>query len=171
MSTNSYISIELRSGEVNTIYCHSDGYLEGVGMTLFEHFQDAKKVKKMIKLGSLSSLGSDIEPPTGAIHNFNQRLPNVCCFYARDRQEKLSISQSKDIQEYLDEYNEEDYNYIYRVKNKTWFMIDKNKKLTTLEDKLLTNEHTFNRTMIFIEKQRLDANITQEVKAKAKIKL
>jgi hypothetical protein len=56
MSTRSRIAIENESGIVNSIYCHFDGYISGVGKTLFNHY-DKEKLQKLIELGDISSLG------------------------------------------------------------------------------------------------------------------
>jgi hypothetical protein len=56
MATRSRIAIENESGIVNSIYCHFDGYVDGVGITLFKHY-DKEKLQKLIELGDISSLG------------------------------------------------------------------------------------------------------------------
>jgi hypothetical protein len=56
MSTRSRIAIENESGIVNSIYCHFDGYIDGVGKRLFNHY-DKEKLQKLIELGDISSLG------------------------------------------------------------------------------------------------------------------
>jgi hypothetical protein len=45
MSTRSRIAIENHHGTVTSIYCHFDGYLEGVGKKLFNHY-DREKTEK-----------------------------------------------------------------------------------------------------------------------------
>lgn len=60
MSTRSDIVVHLASGRWARIYCHSDGYLEGVGATLFEHYTDQTKIEKLVALGDLSTLGPEI---------------------------------------------------------------------------------------------------------------
>ena len=56
MSTRSRIAIENQDGTVQSIYCHFDGYIDGVGKTLFNHY-DREKLEKLIELGDISSLG------------------------------------------------------------------------------------------------------------------
>lgn len=56
MSTRSRIAIENQDGTVQSIYCHFDGYLEGVGKRLFNHY-DKEKLKSLIELGDISVLG------------------------------------------------------------------------------------------------------------------
>jgi len=60
MATRSRIAIENESGIVKSIYCHFDGYIDGVGKVLFEHY-DKEKLEKLIELGDISSLGTSTE--------------------------------------------------------------------------------------------------------------
>lgn len=56
MATRSRIAIENQDGTVTSIYCHFDGYLDGVGKKLFNHY-DREKTEKLIELGDISVLG------------------------------------------------------------------------------------------------------------------
>jgi len=60
MATRSRIAIENESGIVKSIYCHFDGYIDGVGKVLFEHY-DKEKLEKLIELGDISVLGTSTE--------------------------------------------------------------------------------------------------------------
>ena len=55
MATRSRIAIENQDGTVKSIYCHFDGYLDGVGKKLFEHY-DREKTEKLMELGDISVL-------------------------------------------------------------------------------------------------------------------
>jgi hypothetical protein len=89
MATRSRIGIELtdKNGEriVKSIYCHWDGYPEGVGKILMEHYQDRDKVEKLIKLGAISFLEASIEKPEG--HTFDTPVRGYTVAYHRDRKE------------------------------------------------------------------------------------
>ena len=67
MGTRSYIGVELPSGSIVAIYCHWDGYPEGVGDKLIHCYNDRAKVLELLRLGHISSLGVDIET-TEAYH-------------------------------------------------------------------------------------------------------
>ena len=67
MATRSRIAIENEDGSVNSIYCHFDGYPEGVGKTLQNDYTDRSKVKELIALGDISILRSTTET-TEAYH-------------------------------------------------------------------------------------------------------
>lgn len=74
MSTRSRIGIIREANTdrmvIESIYCHFDGYPEGVGQTLIDHWTDPKKVNRLIALGDLSSLGSVI----GRKHDFDKHM-------------------------------------------------------------------------------------------------
>jgi len=83
MSTRSQIGLQTEGGVVS-IYCHFDGYPEGVGSMLNKHYKDVNKIKELIALGNLSVLGEEI----GSKQDFNNRPENNWCLaYGRDRGE------------------------------------------------------------------------------------
>lgn len=59
MATRSIIGQVQEDASIKAIYCHWDGYLEGVGQTLADHYSDPAKVTELINLGDLSSLLPD----------------------------------------------------------------------------------------------------------------
>ena len=75
MATRSAIGIEV-DGKVVGVYCHWDGYLDGVGATLAKHYTSAESVRALVSQGGISSLGETVEATT---------------FYARDRGEEVTI--------------------------------------------------------------------------------
>lgn len=60
MSTRSFIGIKEPDGKVRGIYCHYDGYPEGVGRTLTENYTDPTKTFNLLGLGDISSLGETL---------------------------------------------------------------------------------------------------------------
>ena len=90
MATRSRIGMEMPNGEVKSIYCHWDGYPEGVGAMLKEHYADPAKVEALIALGDISQLQPLTEPDVlGVAHSFNQPAPCVTVAYHRDRGEEF----------------------------------------------------------------------------------
>ena len=89
MATRSAIAIENDDGTVTSIYCHYDGYPSGVGGTLQQHYTDHEKVKKLIALGSLSSLYENVDIPEGVKHDFNRPADGITVAYHRDRGDDL----------------------------------------------------------------------------------
>jgi hypothetical protein len=117
MSTNSHIGIINLDGTVETIYCHFDGYIDGVGKTLFHYYYTENKVRELLTLGSLSSLGSLI----GEKHKIG-RSPNHdwCVSYLRDRGESDSTSRRFDC---LASANlDREYTYLFDVKTNSWIV-------------------------------------------------
>jgi len=61
MATRSNIAIANQDGTVSSIYCHHDGYIDGVGKVLQENYNTREKMEQLIALGDISSLGETIE--------------------------------------------------------------------------------------------------------------
>jgi hypothetical protein len=61
MGTRSTISIKNKDGTINSIYCNYDGYIHGVGKTLYKHYTNEDKVRELISLGDISALRPEIE--------------------------------------------------------------------------------------------------------------
>ena len=72
MSTTSHISVKV-GNEYRTVYCHNDGYLEGVGQTLLTCYSSQQEIEEAIDGGSMSSLGKNCSDTF---------------YYGRDRGEK-----------------------------------------------------------------------------------
>lgn len=54
MATRSSIGILERDGSVESVYCHSDGYPDGVGATLTQWFASEESARGLVALGDLS---------------------------------------------------------------------------------------------------------------------
>jgi hypothetical protein len=90
MATRSRIGIEMQDGSVQSIYCHWDGYPQGVGAMLQEHYQDPSKVEALIALGDISFLREEPAPVSDearATHSFSMPAEGVTVAYHRDRGE------------------------------------------------------------------------------------
>ena len=123
MATRSTIALEFADGTVEQVYCHWDGYLSGNGRILQDHYMDPFKVKALIGLGSISSLGAEI----GEKQDFNDRTTQKdewTLSYHRDRGEELCVNKFKDMVDYESNCQREEYNYILRNVNgkATWFV-------------------------------------------------
>ena len=84
MSTRSRIIVANPKGDFTSIYCHYDGYPAGVGKTLLQHYRAKSKVRKLLSLGDLSSLGVRLEP-LFAGHTFDTAERDCTVAYGRDR--------------------------------------------------------------------------------------
>ena len=61
MSTNATINLYFDDGQMDSIYIHWDGYIDGVGQTLEESYRNKEKIRALINRGSASSLEKEIE--------------------------------------------------------------------------------------------------------------
>lgn len=59
MATRSYIGIQ-KNDKVECIYCHHDGYLDGVGLVLVNCYKSLEKAEALIALGHISSISKSI---------------------------------------------------------------------------------------------------------------
>ena len=86
MSTRSFIAIKVPGGYMG-IYSHWDGYPQkpGVGWQLKRSYTTTDKVKKLIALGDISSLKSNI----GRKHDFDKPSQSTTAYH-RDRGEAWS---------------------------------------------------------------------------------
>ena len=102
MGTRSTIALEFADGTVEQIYCHWDGYLDGVGAELQSDYTDPFALRDLIDAGDTSTIGSPYS----------------------NRSEDCPARKYKDIAEYFAECQQEEYDYILRNVNgaATWFV-------------------------------------------------
>jgi len=132
MATRSTIALEYADGTIHQIYCHWDGYFEGVGKTLLKHYTDPFKVRELIDLGDISSLGEVI----GEQHPFShhsigmsldeheEKYGNMTTAYGRDRGE-FGVASRKFISYdvYAMSRQVEEFDYVLRTDGK-WYVSD-----------------------------------------------
>ena len=95
MATRSVISKidkKVSNGEITTVYCHSDGYLNWNGKILNEHYRNGNKVDELLSNGGISMLNENIGKP-GIDFNDYKKFGSLkqSRFYHRDRGEELKI--------------------------------------------------------------------------------
>lgn len=61
MATRSTIGIKSQDGTIKAIYCHWDGYPEGVGAGLVQFYNTPQQVTELINLGGFSALRETLE--------------------------------------------------------------------------------------------------------------
>lgn len=111
MSTRSAIIAKI-GDRYHGIYCHSDGYIEGVGRTLQKHYTDPAKVEALIGLGDISTLGPEI----GEKHDFDKPRPDYewTRAYHRDRGEpRTRTRKSASWREVADQIGHNGFVYIF----------------------------------------------------------
>ncbi len=132
MATRSTIALEFADGTVQQVYCHWDGYLSNNGEILLKNYKDPFKLRDLIDLGDISSLGPEI----GEKHEFDiqakygtpeylaeQRVrQGITTFYGRDRGETgIEARKFKDYADYRENAQFEEYNYCLR-KDGNWYV-------------------------------------------------
>ena len=140
MGTRSTIALEFADGTVQQVYCHWDGYLSHNGKILAEHYSDPFKLRDLIDLGGISSLGKSIGKKHPFSPAYNETDPvkkaaveteyeaaqeaGYTTFYTRDRGEDLRVNKFKDYEDYVENHQYEEFEYILRqVDGKaTWFV-------------------------------------------------
>jgi hypothetical protein len=105
MGTRSTIALEFADGSVSQVYCHFDGYLDGVGAELVSDYSNPFELQKLINQGDMSSIG---EHYTGRGESYEDNAPR----------------RFQNFDEYTAECEQEEYDYILRnVDGKaTWFV-------------------------------------------------
>ena len=139
MGTRSTIALEYADGTVEQIYCHWDGYLSTNGQILARHYSDPFKVRQLMDLGDMSSLGERI----GTQHAFDKAPEGECTFYLRDRKEQgCKAKKFKDYADYVENHQYEEYEYILRqVDGKAvWFVADHDNVYETLEQAFIDEQ-------------------------------
>ena len=81
MSTRSTIALEYADGTVEQVYCHSDGYLEGVGSQLRRSFTNPFALRELIDGGDMSRIGAPYSMrgescPPAKFQNLNDYISN-----------------------------------------------------------------------------------------------
>jgi hypothetical protein len=116
MATRSRIGIQDENGTVRSIYCHFDGYPEGVGATLNEHYSNRQKLNMLINLGDISILGENVA--TMDEHSFNNPKEGITVAYHRDRGEELKHAREDESLESFSKSDYESYSYVYTLEGK-----------------------------------------------------
>ena len=139
MGTRSTIAVK-HGSRIKAIYCHWDGYVEGVGATLVEHYQASPKVNNLIALGDVSSLREEI----GEKHSFDLRAEEGSVeetwttFYGRDRGEDgVEFKSFGSEAEWMDYYEGSGAEYYYIMDNGVWYVSAYRKEFTPLHEAVI----------------------------------
>ena len=126
MATRCRIGLMLEDGSVKHSYCHYDGYPEGVGETLVQHYNTEDKVKELVSFGDMSYLASVVHPE--GEHNFEKPEQGVTVFYNRDRGETDVDSVVTTMDEYLSVQYSSCIDYLYVFIGSNWWVYNNLKK-------------------------------------------
>jgi len=117
MATRSYIGVRNTDGSVDYIYCHFDGYPDGVGKTLTKYYSKMNQVSELMELGDLSVLGEQI----GEQHDFDSPVKGWCRAYGRDRGEVNVGVKNSNFRELI---NDQNVDYVYVFDGDYWECFD-----------------------------------------------
>ena len=111
MGTRSKIGIVKSNGKVDAIYCHWDGYPDYNGNVLVNHYNEESKIRKLISLGDISSLGATLDETIS---------------YYGWREEEVPKRTYDSIKAYEKAYGDswDEYNYLF--KDGDWYVYDNN---------------------------------------------
>lgn len=120
MATRSYIGVQ-KDDKVEYIYCHHDGYLNGVGIVLVNCYKSLEKAQALISLGNISSIAKNIsnivrydeESSLTSLESYLNMPFDASCF---------------------------DIEYFYLFKDKKWHYAQTNKDFRLLNNKLILQE-------------------------------
>lgn len=131
MSTHANIAILKPNGNIQSIYCHFDGYPQHVGQILHDHYNNQERVQQLIALGNISSLGEKLEPSELEIkykHRYSnefalldeaekERLSNDAQFHTR----RIDLGSEPTENKALNHLCLEEYIYIFTPRG--WYMV------------------------------------------------
>jgi hypothetical protein len=133
MGTRSRIGIQLPDYSVVSVYCHWDGYPEGNGVTLVEHYQNREDVQELIDGGGISSLrtrgdwnhssalrdenGEYISDAAGYLTYENDREPQP--LYYTERGEEIEVCHTSFDEFVSGNMGGEEYAYLFDL-NDNW---------------------------------------------------
>lgn len=124
MATRSAIGMRTHDNRIKAVYCHWDGYLEGVGATLLNSYKDVFKVNQLLDKGNISSLESTIK----ATVFYKDSQPGFDDDY-------VIVNTYEDLFEYF-----EDCEYFYVFENDQW-IVSTGSTFNSLADTLKETEN------------------------------
>ena len=136
MATRSAIGFVEYDGSITAVYCHWDGYLEGVGVTLVKHYSDTYKLLDLLEQGDISSLREEIGEkhpfsPHGhgvdgmSCEKYDELYGKMTTFYSRDRGENCPAVDFPEAKAFRSHYSDCDYFYLYD--GKEWTYAERNR--------------------------------------------
>lgn len=114
MATRSTIAILNEDGTVSQIYCHWDGYLDGVGTELIESYNSRELVNALMIEGDHSTIAGGAES------------------YRSRGESNIDAMIYSSIDDYFWNSYREDYNYLFV--DDEWFLLKLRRTLTRVED-------------------------------------
>lgn len=124
MSTRSRIGIDKGDGVIRSIYCHFDGYPEGVGAVLRDHYRLVNKADKLIRLGDISTLGPEpVSSPENwdlGTNPFYEGTTLTLAYRDRPGEKNFKARTCEGYDKFFDLCAGVDYAYVFDPKKKDW---------------------------------------------------
>jgi hypothetical protein len=119
MATRGTIAFENEDGSIDVVYSHWDNYLASNGALLVQNYNTPEKVKQLLALGDISSLGSYVAEP-GVNPSFTRKsdLGDYTVYYAY-RGEEVRVNRWGSFDDYERNQQFEEYNYLF-TKDNVW---------------------------------------------------
>jgi hypothetical protein len=114
MATRSRIGLELKSGQIVSVYCHWDGYPSFNGRVLRTHYNTEDQVRELIDGGDISALRTNAGWQ-------NETLPTTGPLYYASRGEDCPPRLDDNLGEYLQKG--EEFAYVY-TQSEGWLCYD-----------------------------------------------
>jgi len=122
MATRSYIGVQKPDGSIEAVYCHFDGYPQGVGHTLHTHYNSLLAAASILELGDLSYLAEKLAPEPGQDHKFGNAVEGVTVAYGRDRGEKGTEAKNfESIDKFMFYCSSSWAEYVYLFRDGAWY--------------------------------------------------
>jgi len=116
MATRSRIGLQLKNGNILSVYHHWDGYPEWLGKILTTHYNTRSKVAELIDGGDMSSAWTNA--------GFNNETIAQGPLYYSQRGYDCPSRLDQDLCEFLHPDNSEEYAYLFR--NGEWVCYNMN---------------------------------------------
>lgn len=107
MSTRSRIAYNDGKNVYMSVYCHFDGYVEGVGQVLFHYYNDFDKAKALVDGGDMSSVSPNVNDISR--YDDGDTYPLIC----------------EGIKELIDYFDKSDQEFLYVFEDGRWTYFNK----------------------------------------------
>lgn len=111
MSIRAHIGILQEDGSVDVIYCHRGGAPNLTGAILLRHYRGKQKVRALIELGDISSLGKDLDSTRAYGMDLHEANTKAMHFETHSDYEKYLKEHWRDIE----------YSYLFDMEAAAWY--------------------------------------------------
>lgn len=124
MSTRANIRIYREDGTKTGIYCHSDGYIENLGVILQTYYSTADRVEKLLALGHCSSVDAKIPESADDFMRYTEWAKGLYPDYDAGYCIPYTMWRGE---EFGQQVCDEEYNYIFIESEACWIVQNERK--------------------------------------------